>query len=170
MLKKIIVLMVLMLIPFGVADTLKSCLDTNTLNVTKDKSLIIDGNITTFQVMEEIYCPYGCINNECISTKSGMPIEIYVFLFLLSFGLFVLSFLKEPKGVFVLISMMLFFFLAFTSNNIERNVCDWNGKSWNCYKNSIPETSLVALNSGFGLVSLIYMIFYAISSFRSKGD
>ena len=58
MLKRIIaVMMFLMIIPFGMSDTITNCIDSTTMNVTKDKSLIIDGNTTTFQVVEEVYCP-----------------------------------------------------------------------------------------------------------------
>lgn len=97
-----------------------------------------------------------------------MLVELFLFLFVFSFACLTMSFFFEPKLFFAMVSMILFFFLAFNSGSIDKEYCEWDGLAWQCRTESMNDISLMALNSGFGLISLIYTAFYTLKAIKVK--
>ena len=64
MLKKIM-MVILLVIPLCMADTVTTCLNSNTMQRNTTKQLIIDSNVTDIFVNENVTCQYGCSNSQC---------------------------------------------------------------------------------------------------------
>jgi len=108
-----------------------------------------------------------------------MLVELYLLLFSLSFLSFFASLLvrEDVRVIFAMISMVLFFFLALSSGLIEKIFCEptitetnttvanYTGYSYKylCRTEKVVDSSLMALNIGLGLLSLV-VIFVNIAS------
>ena len=98
-----------------------------------------------------------------------MLIELYLFIFSLGFLSFILSFIRPERYLFAIFSMVLFSILLFASFNIEINYCGLTtSNEYSCHKESFNDLSLVALNLGLALVSLVYMIVCSFDFFKRK--
>lgn len=158
MLKKMIALFLLFLIPIGMSDTIRNCIDTDTMNITKDKKLIVDGNTTTFQVVEEVYCPYGCENNNC---KEASVLNMTMFSILFG-GSLVMMLISAISGndtfglIGALIIMLLGVYLAVEGLVIDDIL----------HKNTLIRMVGLALI----LIGLYTMYAFGASQFGKKGE
>lgn len=163
MLKKMIIALALILVvPIGFSQSLKVCSDSNTLNITKEKTLIIEGNSTPFQVIEQVNCPGGCVNGECKAIVSSMPIEIYIFFSIVSISLMILSFLKPDILIIKWVSVIILGMLGVASFNLNRVYCEYTTSGWDCYIHRYMASNLAYLWFGLGLVMFVYAVLSSI--------
>jgi hypothetical protein len=158
MLKKMMFLLVMLLMPLGIAETIKSCSDANTMYIIKDKNLTIDSNTSTFIISEYVDCPAGCANGECKPIQSSMPIEIYIMFSVAGLVFMIFSFFsKEGWGLVIKwITFIIFVMLGVSSFNLNRVYCENTSSSWTCFVHQYKASNLAYLWFGLALVMFIY--------------
>lgn len=78
---------ILIFMPLVGAESIKSCLDTDTLQVNTTTTIWVDANETQINTTEEVYCRYGCADNQC---TPGTVLNTITFpLFFVLFAFFV---------------------------------------------------------------------------------
>jgi len=75
-----------MLFPSVLALTQKTCIDSNTLRINTTKMITTNGNVTNFNIVEDIDCEYGCSSSMQTCRPSNV---IQIFLALLSIAFFI---------------------------------------------------------------------------------
>lgn len=91
-----------------------------------------------------------------------MLIEVYLFLYAMSFLFFLLMFFKEAKYVYGIISMVFFFMMAFLSADIDLNYCAITSEdAYSCHTVTENYPELMYINAGIGTISLIYVLVYS---------
>lgn len=92
-----------------------------------------------------------------------MLLDIFVLTTTLSFFLFfigltdLLKLAKSTRVTIMIISTIMFFYLAFSSMNIENQFCSY-GSSWTCTTQTTNDTSLMIFCIMFAALSLLYVI------------
>jgi len=108
--KKTITLIILLLIPIVLGDTVTNCIDSNTMQRNVTKNIIIGNNETDIIISEYITCNYGCENNQCQNASLITNTSFLIF-FGFSVVMFVMSSITENK-LFSLIGGMVLLVLS----------------------------------------------------------
>lgn len=96
-----------------------------------------------------------------------MLIEIYLFLYSITFLFFLLMFFKEEKYVFGIISVIFFFTMAFLSGDIDLNYCGLMGNdTYSCHTVTTHYPELMWINSGLAVISIIYVFAFTLMGMR----
>jgi len=92
-----------------------------------------------------------------------MLIEIYLFFYSITFMFFLLMFFRSEKFVFGSIAAMFFFVMAFLSGDVDLHYCAiTSADAYSCYTATEHYPELMWINAGIGLISVIYMILFAL--------
>jgi hypothetical protein len=92
-----------------------------------------------------------------------MLINNFIVYTILNFFLFfigltnVIVLAKGTRITIMMISSILFFYLAFSSFNIENIFCEYSS-GWTCTTHSTVELPMAILNIGFGALCVLYII------------
>ena len=114
---------------------------------------------------DEVYCPYGCLNNQCKPSSVLMPFELYLFLAGVTILFLIISFVKGEIIFFPWITMLLCFIMIFLSFNM--NKIFYEGGSYSVFEfQSIP---LVVIWLGLALIMLTYAIVSSFAGSFQKG-
>ncbi|MHA1302753.1 MAG: hypothetical protein ACTSPI_03515 [Candidatus Heimdallarchaeaceae archaeon] len=163
---KIIIIM-LLLLSSVYAETIKTCIDSNTLQIITNKTISIDGVAETIDIYEEVNCPSGCVNGKCKPTNLNMIVEIYIFLSIFGVTLMLISFFKSDVLIFKWLSFGIFLMLAITSFNVNKDFCEYTSSGWVCHVQEYRMLNLAYLWFGLALIMLIYSF---IASITQPGD
>ena len=164
MMKKMISLITCILFLFSTvsAESSDTCLDANTLQITKDLNLTVDGSVDTIEVLEQKNCPGGCYNGECKPIQSNMPMELYILFSVAGMTLMIIGFFRESDMVIKFVAMGIFFMLGVTSFNLNRIYCEYTSSGWECFVHQYTATNLAYLWFGLGGVMFIYAFIGAV--------
>jgi len=99
-----------------------------------------------------------------------MLIEIYLFLYSVSFLFFLLMFFKDEKYIFGPVSMIFFFVMAFLSGDVDLHYCAiTSADAYSCYTATEHYPELMWINAGIGVISLIYTIGFTLYDLGKLG-
>lgn len=142
--------------------TVQTCLDANTLQRITYTTICDNANCNTINTTSNDNCQFGCdaSKSNCIDNP-GLDPMIYMFFFAIAFIVFFVTFTNvievgnEPRLVLFVISTMLFAILVFSSFNVASQSQTMN-------------LVLVAVNFGFMILSLLYIINEAFQMFKGR--
>ncbi len=143
----------------AVNTTIDTCLDPNTLQRIYYVDVCDGSTCSQINTSTVKNCQFGCDSSKNMCTLSGLSPYIYIFYAAMVYIIFFISFTNlinisnEPRLVMFIICVILFGFLAFNSFNIYE-------------QSQTINLSLVALNFGFMLISLLYVIMHAYNMFK----
>lgn len=87
-----------------------------------------------------------------------MLLELYIFMSIVAYVFFFLSFEYEPSPFFSAVSMITFFILAVGAGNIEKVFCFDVGGVSTCTTEAVNDMGTMIFMSMFGLLNLIYLL------------
>jgi hypothetical protein len=160
--KKLIFVLTIILFLQGVmALSVKSCSDTNTLNITTVKDITTTDGTETLITMEYKTCQNGCANGECKNNKIGMPVDIYIFFCGLAVVTMFVSVFKNDALFLKWISFALFILVGISSFSITRTFCEYSG-TWECYNtyHTIPNVGYLWI--GMSVIMFVYAFLASI--------
>lgn len=150
-------------IPVYSGESKKTCLDSNTLEISRNQTLTIDGTAQIIEILEDVNCPGGCVNGECKPIQSSMPIEIYIFLCITAISMMFISFFKNDVIIIKWLSVIIFLMLGAASFNLNRIYCEHSSAGWDCFVHKYTGTNLAYLWFGLGAVMFIYAFISSVT-------
>lgn len=154
--KIILTTMILLLLSTVYAETIKTCIDSDTLQIITNKTITTDGVDEIITVTETVNCPNGCGNGKCKPTNLNMTVPIYIFIAIFGISLMMISFFKSDILIFKWLSVIIFFMLGASSFNINRDFCEYTSSGWSCYVQQYRMVNLAYLWFGLGAIMLVY--------------
>jgi len=146
----------LLLLSSVYAETIKTCIDSDTLQIITNKTITTDGVAETLDIYEEINCPSGCVNGRCKPTNLNMIVEIYILLSIFGITLMLISFFKSDVLMFKWLSFGVFLMLGLTSFNVNKDFCEYTSSGWVCHVQEYRMLNLAYLWFGLALIMFIY--------------
>jgi hypothetical protein len=156
------VLLSLLFIGIGLSETTKTCIDSDTLKITTNKTLTINSDVKEIEEVEEINCLEGCINGECKPTSVNITIPLYIMFSCFGILIMLISFLKSDIIIFKWLSVIIFLMLGASSFNINKDFCEYTGSGWSCYIQQYKMVNLAYLWYGLALVMFIYAFYSSV--------
>lgn len=99
-----------------------------------------------------------------------MLIEIYLFLYAISFLFFLLMFFRQEKYVYGILSVVFFFMMAFLSADVDLHYCAiTSADAYSCQTVTEHYPELMWINAGLGIISLIYTLVFSFYVERGFG-
>jgi len=150
------VIILMMILSSVYAETTKTCIDSNTLQIITNKTITTDGVDEILNIYEETNCPSGCVNGKCKPTNMNMIVEIYILLSIFGILLMLISFLKSDVLIFKWLSVGVFLMLGLTSFNVNKDFCEYTSSGWVCHVQEYRMLNLAYLWFGLALIMLVY--------------